>query len=139
MSILIERSFNESTFQNLLLRAREVQQQAYAPYSSFPVGAAIIADNNEIFAGSNVENSSYGLTICAERNALTSMIASDRNNIPLAIAIVGRPGEPCYPCGACIQVLCEFNPSMLVVLEKGETLEIRTLEEYLPFRFKLDR
>lgn len=137
--MLIERSFDERTFRNLLLRAREVQQQAYAPYSEFPVGAAIITVNNEIFAGSNVENSSYGLTICAERNALTSMIASDRKNIPMAIAIVGRPGEPCYPCGACVQVLCEFNPSMSVILEKGETLEIRILEEYLPFRFTLDR
>lgn len=139
MSVLIERLLDESTFHNLLLRAREVQQQAYVPYSEFPVGAAIITGNNEIFAGSNVENSSYGLTICAERNALTSMIASDRRNIPMAIAIVGRPGEPCYPCGACVQVLCEFNPSMSVILEKGESLEIRILEEYLPFRFTLHR
>ena len=137
--MLIERSFDERTFRNLLLRAREVQQQAYAPYSEFPVGAAIITVNNEIFAGSNVEITSYGPTICVGKKALNSMIASDRKNSPMCIAIVGRPGEPCYPCGACVQVLCEFNPSMSVILEKGETLEIRILEEYLPFRFTLDR
>lgn len=135
---MVEGNIEKETIENLITRARQVQQHAYAPYSEFAVGAAILTDKNEIFSGCNVENSSYGLTICAERNALASMRASSDLNIPLIIAVVGRKGEPCYPCGACLQVLCEFNSAMQVVLETSEGFEIRDLDEFLPFRFNLE-
>jgi cytidine deaminase len=121
----------------LVNTARKAQSHAYAPYSGFPVGAAILADNDQIYTGCNIENSSYGLTMCAERNALASLVAASRGLRPVAIAVVGRAGEPCYPCGACRQVLAEFNPHMKVVLESGQELLVRSLHDYLPYRFEL--
>lgn len=119
--------------------ARDVQRNAYAPYSGFPVGAAILADNAQIYTGCNIENSSYGLTMCAERNALASMLADSGSLFPVAIAVVGREGEPCYPCGACRQVLAEFNPHMKVILESDQGLIVRSLDDYLPYRFDLEK
>ncbi|MDR1048212.1 MAG: cytidine deaminase, partial [Synergistaceae bacterium] len=103
--------------ESLLQRARVAAERAYAPYSKFKVGAALLTSDERVVLGCNVENASYGLTLCAERNAIASMIAMGQLD-PVAIAVVGGiSGTPCPPCGPCRQVLSEFNPDMLVVLE----------------------
>jgi cytidine deaminase len=128
----------ESAFdaEALLKEARKAMSYAYAPYSSFPVGAAILFEDNSIFSGCNVENGSYGLSICAERNAMATAVREGRLK-PLAIAIVEKEGKLCPPCGACRQFLSEFNCDMLVVLEEDHRPIIYRLSELLPLRFKL--
>ncbi len=94
--------------QSLLILAREVRAKAYAPYSNFPVGAALKARSGKIFYGCNVENLSFGLTCCAERNAVFAAVAAGEREFE-AIAIVADSKEPVTPCGACRQVLAEFS------------------------------
>lgn len=122
--------------ENLLKEARIAKLHAYAPFSSFPVGAAILFEDNIIVSGCNVENGSYGLSICAERNAMATAVREGRLR-PLAIAIVGKEGKLCPPCGACRQFLSEFNCDMLVILEEDCRPVIYKLSELLPLRFKL--
>lgn len=119
----------------LLAAARDAQARAYCPYSSFPVGAAVLTDTGAIVTGCNVENASYGLTICAERNAACRAIAEQAGR-PLAILVVGPTPGALTPCGACRQFLAEFNPDMLVLCvgASGETLET-TIRELLPNGF----
>jgi cytidine deaminase len=121
----------------LLRQARTAAARAYAPYSRFSVGAALLTSDGGIILGCNVENASYGLTICAERNAVFAMVASGRLD-PVAIAVTGGDASaPCPPCGACRQVLAEFNPDMYVVLESpGKTIVMR-VSELLPLSFSL--
>jgi cytidine deaminase len=95
-------------FQQLITSATEARMAAHAPYSGFPVGAAVQARDGRIFAGCNVENLSYGLTICAERNAIFQAVASGAREFR-AIAIVADTPEPVSPCGACRQVMLEFG------------------------------
>jgi cytidine deaminase len=118
----------------LLAFAREAQENAYAPYSNFRVGAAIYA-NDDIFQGVNVENAAFGSTICAERSALTAAITAGCKDIS-AIAIVGDSESPTVPCGCCRQVLAEFNPELRVIMG-GNTDEVlvMTLDELLPEAF----
>ena len=109
--------------------------QAYAPYSHFHVGAAVLTDSGEIFAGCNVENASYGLTICAERAAVCSAVAAGHKQI-VAVAVVTGGGAS--PCGACRQVLAEFGPAMAVVLVDADDpsrVRTTTLEKLLPDGF----
>ena len=120
----------------LLRKARSAMSYAYAPYSSFPVGAAILFEDNSVVSGCNVENVSYGLSICAERNAMTTAVREGRLK-PLAIAIVEKEGKLCPPCGACLQFLSEFNCDMFIVLEENDRPIIYRLSELLPLRFKL--
>lgn len=94
--------------------ARKARSSAYAPYSGFQVGAALETDTGKLFAGCNVENLSFGLTICAERNAVFSAIASGYKNFK-RIVIVADTVEPITPCGACRQVLAEFSDDMEIV------------------------
>ncbi len=125
-----------ATVERLLEKARQARERAYAPYSGFRVGAALLADDGRVFTGCNVENSSFGLTVCAERNAVAATVLAGAR--PVAAAVVAdRPGTP--PCGACRQVLAEFNPDMLVVLAGGDGTETRivSLRELLPAIFKL--
>lgn len=106
----------------LIAAARDVWDRAYAPYSSFKVGSAVLASTPEgtgIFSGCNVENASFGLTICAERNAVFHAVASGARSI-IAVAVVTGAPVPTMPCGACRQVLREFGPDMVVV---GATLD----------------
>jgi cytidine deaminase len=98
----------------LLDVAFQARSHAYAPYSSFPVGAALMTKNGKIFSGCNVENVSLGLTICAERAAVAAAIADGEREFTV-IAIVTDSSEPAVPCGACRQVLAEFNPSMKII------------------------
>ena len=121
----------------LINAARKVRDNAYAPYSGFKVGAAVIAEDGNIFAGCNVENASYGLTVCAERNAIASLIAGG-NRFPVSIAIVAREGALCPPCGACRQVLMEFNPDLEIILESDKGIELFKLSEILPLSFSMN-
>ena len=118
--------------------ARAVSKWAYAPYSNFPVGAAILTRGGAVYAGCNVENASYGLGICAERNAAARMIAdsTDAEDREIKLAVVYSPNaSPCFPCGACRQVLREFGCGEVVVLDaKGNPCRY-PFEEMLPHSF----
>ena len=123
--------------ETLLKKARTVAKRAYAPYSGFEVGAALLTSSGSVFLGCNVENASYGMTICAERGAVASMVSIGHLD-PVAIAVAGgKSGTPCPPCGACRQVLAEFNPDMLVVLESPNRIIVMSVDELLPLSFSL--
>lgn len=123
-------------FDSLLVAAQEARFRAYAPYSGFRVGAAILTDKGKIVQGCNVENASYGLALCAERVAMASARIQQAGS-PIAIVIVGNEGESCPPCGACRQFLAEFNPHMRIFFrEQGEWIEA-LLSTLLPHGFHL--
>ncbi|MBI5549262.1 MAG: cytidine deaminase [Deltaproteobacteria bacterium] len=119
----------------LIQGAREVRERAYAPYSRFKVGAAVLGESGRIYVGCNVENSSYGLTVCAERNAAAQAVAAGEKKL-LACAIAAG-GKPCPPCGMCRQVLAEFgDPAMpVVLLGGGKARIIHALSDLLPHAF----
>ncbi len=94
--------------------AKTAQRRAYAPYSEFPVGVAIYTDAGKIVTGCNVENASFPLSVCAERNAIAACVAEGAG-MPIACVVVGPVPQPLTPCGACRQVLAEFNREMLVI------------------------
>jgi cytidine deaminase len=115
--------------------ARAASDRAYAPYSNFRVGAAILTTGGAVHAGSNVENASYGLSICAERNAATTMAWADPEDREIELVAVFSPdASPCFPCGACRQVLREFGCKEVVV-EDGSGLRRYPFEEILPNSF----
>ncbi len=118
--------------EDLMKRAHE-----YAPYSHFSVGAAILLDDGSVVGGCNVENASYGMSLCAERVAMSGAVASGRRT-PLAIAVAAPDGVFCPPCGACRQFLAEFNPDVEVLLAEGGELKSFRLDTLLPHRFHLD-
>lgn len=124
-----------SDLEALLQAAREAREQAYVPYSRFAVGAALLTASGKVFTGCNVENASYGLTICAERVAVGCAVAAGERDF-VAMAIVAPSPGPVSPCGACRQVLVEFNPKMHLVLAnlQGEVLET-TASDLLPDAF----
>jgi len=119
--------------------ARVVRENAHAPYSGFKVGAAALAASGWVYTGCNVENASYGLTICAERSAIARAITSGERQI-IAIAIVADSPQPSAPCGACRQVLAEFAGDIPVILEnlKGKRV-VYSLNELMPHRFELKK
>ena len=104
---------NDSERDELIQSALEAQKRAFCPYSNFPVGAALRTANGRIYQGVNVENASYGLTICAERVAASAAVANGEREFT-AIAVVSRGGVS--PCGACRQFLAEFNPNLPIVM-----------------------
>ena len=119
----------------LIGRAREAQNRAHAPYSKFKVGAAILTDTGEIFTGCNVENSSYGLSICAERVALFKAVSEGYHNFK-AIAIISDASEYCPPCGACRQVLWDIAKDIEVIMAKNERdYKVERLSQLLPHAF----
>lgn len=113
------------------------KQRAYAPYSRFRVGAALLMRDGAIFGGCNVENASYGLSVCAERSAMASAVSAG-NREPLAIAVSGDDGVACSPCGACRQFLAEFNPGMDVLLMQEGVVVSHKLSDLLPLCFMLE-
>ncbi len=125
-----------------LLRAAEwAAGKAYAPFSNFQVGAAIQTADGQIFTGCNVENSSYGLTNCAERTAIFAAVAEgsiSKDMDIFAVAVVNKDGVPCSPCGACRQVIYEFGPNAIVIFRAKSGKIVQMLaEELLPEGFRL--
>lgn len=119
--------------------AKQVMQNAYAPYSNFKVGAALLGADGKIYTGCNVENASYGLTLCAERVAVGRAVSEGVRDFK-AISIIADSGTPVAPCGACRQVLAEFNPEMVVIMANAESgLCETTLSELLPKPFGSDQ
>ncbi len=147
----------EIKFKELLEGAKSVCKNSYSPYSKFPVGACILFENGEKYCGTNIENSSYGLTLCAERAAIASAITSGEKSKIIAIAIYSPARKLCYPCGACRQWISEFahnNDIKIILEEKGANCDagnccnncgdsgcgepkIFTLNELLPYAFEL--
>jgi cytidine deaminase len=121
----------------LVAAAREAAAHAYCPYSKFPVGAAVLTDRGEIYSGCNVENASYGLTICAERNAVFQAAAQAARPLVIRAIVVFTPTEvPTAPCGACRQVINEFGPDAEVIsVCAGPGVNRRRLAELLPEAF----
>ncbi len=120
---------------SLVSKAREALEKSYAPYSLLKVGAAVKADSGKIYTGCNVENASYGLTVCAERIAIFSAIANGERKLE-AIAIVSDDIPEPLPCGACLQVMNEFGIQRVLV-GRNSGYETFTLDELLPKPFKL--
>lgn len=115
-----------------MARAVAARTEAYAPYSGFAVGAALLCEDGEVFVGCNIENLSFGLTCCAERVALGTAVAAGRRTFR-CMAVVAETDEPISPCGACRQVLAEFAPDLRILLGTlaGARVEFR-LSELLP-------
>jgi len=124
--------------EGLLRSARKAMKNAYAPYSKFRVGAAILTASGEIFVGCNVENASYGMTNCAERTAIFAAIAQLGPKIELrAVAVTNDHGVPCSPCGACRQVIYEFGPDAMVFFQGKNGPKQAHITDLLPEGFRL--
>ena len=127
----------------LLKIAKEARECAYAPYSNFYVGAALLCDDGSVYTGCNVENASFSPTCCAERTAIFKAVSDGKRRF-LAVAVVGGKRDsnaitPCYPCGVCRQVISEFcDDDFLVITENGGIAEITEFSDILPKRFKID-
>lgn len=134
---------SEALLDELVQRATAVRENAYAPYSHYRVGAALATRRGTIFVGCNVENSSFGATICAERGAVMQMVAAGETEV-VACAVVTDDPEGASPCGICRQVLSEFGSDMPIVLvgrgsRDGEVGRVHKLTELLPLAFRLVR
>ena len=125
---------DESTLERLLNAATEAIGRSYAPYSAYSVGAAVLADNGEIYRGANIENSSYGATMCAERVAVFKAISEGARKI-LAIAVRANDETLPIPCGMCLQVLSEFAEDIPVIVAGEKEVKCFSLFELLPYRF----
>lgn len=128
----LSRELTDADFA-LLERAKEAMRRAYVPYSQYPVGACLRAEDGREFQGCNVENASFGMTICAERNAVTTAVTEGARRFE-AIAIAAAGSMP-YPCGACRQFLREFAKDMRVLLTDGRQVRATTLQALLPDSF----
>ena len=121
---------------DLLKQAIQVRERAYAPYSKFKVGAALLCKDGRVFEGCNVENATYGLAVCAERTAVVSAIAAGAKNFD-QIAIVADTPMPVVPCGMCLQTLAEFAPNLSLTLSNLDGVtEETTLQQLMPKQFK---
>ncbi|MDR5709576.1 MAG: cytidine deaminase [Armatimonadota bacterium] len=129
----MRRELQEHTAQQLLRAAQAARRRAYAPYSRFRVGAAVLAPDGSVYTGCNVENGSYGLSVCAERVAVQKAVSEGQRRV-LAVAVAGPGARELLPCGACRQVLLEFHTRFVVTVGRGR-LRIYRLEELLPQPF----
>jgi cytidine deaminase len=124
--------------EQLLLAARSATENAYAPYSNFKVGAALLTDGGEVVKGCNVENASYGLTICAERTAIFAAVAKLGPGVVIqAVAVATAQDVPCAPCGACRQVIYEFGPDAIIFFRGPDGWIQCPITDLLPFGFRL--
>ena len=118
----------------LIQFATVAREQSYSPYSNFAVGAALLCQDGTVYQGCNIENASYGMTNCAERTAIFKAV-SEGHRLFQAIAVIADTEDPCAPCGACRQVMVEFNiPTIILTNLKGHT-QVYTLDELLPLSF----
>lgn len=122
----------------LMDKAREASKMSYSPFSKFAVGAAVLAKSGKIYAGCNIENSSFGMTICAERCAIFKAVSEGEKEI-LAVAIYSPNEDDCYPCGACRQVMYEFQgeEEIAIITDNKSNLNIRKMSDFLPYGFKI--
>jgi cytidine deaminase len=129
-----EQVIDQKTKEKLIQIACEASHKTYSPYSHYPVGAAVLTSTGLIFKGTNVENASYGLTCCADRIAIFKAISEGHKDL-IAIAIVTKDGG--LPCGACRQVINEFNSKMMVIIgdTNGNILKETTIDQLLPDAF----
>lgn len=135
---MITSTVSSETIERAVEAATNVRRRAYAPYSKFLVGAAVVDADGTIHVGCNVENASYGLTNCAERAAVAAATAAGRRDIILCVVVTGTP-SPAAPCGACRQVLTECNPVMQILCTTPERADVwYSLEELLPHAFGRD-
>ena len=130
----------DTVCRRLIAAARRAQTQAYAPYSKFTVGAAALGADGTVYTGCNVENSSYGLSCCAERNAVFHAVSCGCRKFA-AIAVVGDGPDPITPCGACRQVLAEFAVPAVILAGADDSYTVMTMEELLPqaFQFTVEK
>ena len=122
-------------FKKLIKEAEKARKRAYTPYSKFKVGAAVLSSDGKIFSGCNIENASFGMSVCAERVAIFKAISEGSTKFK-AIAVIGDTDKPCSPCGACRQVISEFGEEILLVMAnlKGD-VKIKKIGELLPEAF----
>lgn len=136
----MEKVFGKKSVENkkLIQEAKKARGNAYAPYSKFKVGAALLTKKDKVYTGANVENSSYGLSMCAERVALFGAVSSGEKEFS-KLAIVADTKEPVTPCGACRQILLEFCDDLEIISAtiKGKVKRY-TLKELYPFPFKVN-
>lgn len=122
----------------LMDTAKEASKKSYSPFSKFAVGAGVLTSSGKVYGGCNIENSSFGMTICAERCAIFKAVSDGEKEI-LAVAIYSPNEDDCYPCGACRQVMYEFQGEKeieIITEEKGE-LNIKKMSDFLPYGFKI--
>ena len=124
----------EKVLDRLIDAAEEAASHSYSPYSGFPVGAAVLTAGGNIYAGTNVENASYGATMCAERVAIFKAVSEGEDKI-LALAVYTSAAAYAYPCGMCLQVLSEFAEDIPVIVAGDAGMKRFTLSELLPHRF----
>ncbi len=125
--------------ESLIAAARQALKRAYAPYSNFHVGAAVLTEEGEVFSGCNVENASYGLTNCAERSAIFTAVHGTKaaKLVIRAVAVVNSNNVPCSPCGACRQVICEFGENAIVIFQGRQGYLEMSIQDLLPESFRL--
>lgn len=128
----------EYDYNLLMVQAKEASKKSYSPFSKFAVGACVLTGSGKIYSGCNIENSSFGMTICAERCAIFKAISEGEKEI-LAIAIYSPKEDDCYPCGACRQVMYEFQgeKEIDIITEQENNLNIKKLSDFLPYGFKI--
>ena len=135
---MAKKKLSTEHHERLLQAARLAMKRAYAPYSHFKVGAALLTAKGQLFSGCNVENASYGLTNCAERTAIFAAVAKAGPGLDIqSIAVVNDQGVPCSPCGACRQVIFEFGPEATVVFQSARGWKESLITELLPEGFRL--
>ena len=122
-------------FKKLIKEAEKARKRAYTPYSKFKVGAAVLSTGGKIFTGCNIENASFGMSVCAERVAIFKAISEGSTKFE-AIAVIGDTDKPCSPCGACRQVISEFGEEIFLIMVnlKGD-VKIKKIGELLPEAF----
>lgn len=134
--ILNSAVIDDELIKKLISASKEAAKNAYAPYSRYGVGAAVLTAEGKIYTGCNIENASYGLTICAERVAIFNAVSRGHRKI-VAVAVYADGNMP-YPCGACRQVISEFGEEdTVVIVSNGKKTEKFSLGELLPKRFRL--
>ena len=127
----------ELEIQKLMDCAIKARENAYSPYSHFAVGAALLCEDGTIYEGCNIENASYGLTNCAERTAIFKAVSEGHTKFK-ALAVVADTEGPCAPCGACRQVISEFEIPQIILANLKGNYRVVDLDELLPFRFGAD-